>query len=100
MMSFNRPSDSEYQSVGRYMNNRQTLGEVEATWIQHKEDIITLRTRRDHAWLDDIVEGFLKLCHCKLIDVIFRSKVSFHTVNFISSHTASVYTVHTASSKA
>jgi hypothetical protein len=74
-MSLNKPSGSEYQSVGRYLNNRKALGEEEATWIQHKEDLITLRTGRDHAWLDDIVEGFLKLCHCKLIDVVFRSKV-------------------------
>ncbi|KAF2675673.1 hypothetical protein K458DRAFT_411061 [Lentithecium fluviatile CBS 122367] len=74
MMALNKPSNSEYQSVGRYMNNRKPLGTEEATWIQHKEDIITLRTGREHAWLDDVVEGFLKLCHCKLIDFVFRSK--------------------------
>lgn len=76
MMSFNKPSESEYQSVGRYLDNRQALGEKEATWIQHKEDIITLRTGRDGGWLDDMVEGFLKLCHCSLVDWVFRSKVS------------------------
>jgi hypothetical protein len=82
MMSFNKPSESEYQSVGKYLDNRQALGEKEKTWIQHKEDIITLRTGRDGGWLDDMVEGFLKLCHCSLIDWVFRSKVSFkhHTV--------------------
>ncbi|KAF2028209.1 hypothetical protein EK21DRAFT_114124 [Setomelanomma holmii] len=74
MMSFKKPSNSEYQSVGRYLNNRQALVEKEATWIQHKEDIITLRTGRDHAWLDDIIEGLLRLCHCRLIDLLFRSK--------------------------
>ena len=75
-MSLNKPSNSEFESVGRFLNNRQSLGKKEPCWIQHKEDVITLRTGRDHAWLDDIVEGFLKLCHCKLIDLVFRSKVN------------------------
>jgi hypothetical protein len=79
MMAFKKPSDSEYQSVGRYMNNRKPLGKSQATWIQHKEDIITIRTGRDHAWLDDMVEGFLKLCHCKLVDMVFRSEVRLHS---------------------
>ncbi|KAF2186441.1 hypothetical protein K469DRAFT_706409 [Zopfia rhizophila CBS 207.26] len=74
MMAFKRPADADYQSVGRYINNRKPLVEEEATWIQHKEDIVTLRTGREHAWLDDVVEGFLKICHCRLIDMLFRSK--------------------------
>jgi hypothetical protein len=83
MMAFNKPSDSEHQSVGRYLNNRKALGKKEATWIHHKEDIITLRTSTDHAWLDDVVEGFLKLCHCKLIDKVFRSKVRLPYSNHV-----------------
>jgi hypothetical protein len=87
-MSFNKPSESEYQSVGRYLDNRQALGEKEATWIQHKEDIITLRTGRDGGWLDDMVEGFLKLCHCSLIDWVFRSKVSAMHIEVSSTNTS------------
>jgi hypothetical protein len=74
-MAFNKPSNSEYESVGRYMYNRKPLDSDEATWIQHKEDIITIRPSRDHAWLDEVLENFLKICHCQLIDRIFRSKV-------------------------
>lgn len=68
-MAFNRPAPTDYQSVGRYMDNRKPLSEEEASWIYHKEDMITLRPGREHAWLDDVVEGLLKLCHCKLIQV-------------------------------
>jgi hypothetical protein len=74
MMAFKKPSDSEYQSVGRYMNNRKPQGEEEETWVHHKEDIISLRSGREHTWLDDAVESFLRLCHCKIIDVVFCSK--------------------------
>ena len=75
MMAFNKPAEADRQNVGRYLWNRKPLVEVEASWIRHKEDLITLRAGRERAWLDGIVEGFLKLCHCKLIDVIFRSTV-------------------------
>lgn len=71
------PSNSEYESVGQYMHNRKPLDGAEATWIQHKEDIITIRPSREHAWLDEVLEGFLKSCHCKIVDKIFRSKVGF-----------------------
>ncbi|KAH7076260.1 hypothetical protein FB567DRAFT_608947 [Paraphoma chrysanthemicola] len=66
--------DSERRSVGRFLNNLQSLGNNEPCWIQHREDIITLQTGRNHGWLDDIVEGCLKVFHCKLIDWVFRSK--------------------------
>jgi hypothetical protein len=75
MMSFKKPSDSEHRSVGQFLKNRNHIGKKEATWIQHKEDIITLRTGREHAWLDKILERILKLCHCSLVDMVFLSEV-------------------------
>jgi hypothetical protein len=77
MLALSKPSDSEYESVGRYMHNRKPLDAKEATWIRHKEDIVTLRAGREHAWLDDVVEGGLKYFHCKLIDKLFRSEVRY-----------------------
>ena len=76
MMSFKKPSGSERQSVWLFMQNRNQIVKKEDAWIEHKEDIVTLRTGREHAWLDEIIERFLKLCHCRLVDVIFCSKVS------------------------
>ena len=80
MMALKPPSNSEYESVGHYMNNRQPLVEEEATWINHKEDMVSLRSGREHAWLDGMVEGLLRRFHCRLIDLLFRSKVlsQFH----------------------
>jgi hypothetical protein len=85
MMAFKKPTASEYQSVGRYMNNRKALAGDEATWIQHKEDIITLRTDREGGWLDDIIEAFLTKCRCKLVNMIFRSEVRLTMIedNFV-----------------
>ncbi|KAG9194062.1 hypothetical protein G6011_04097 [Alternaria panax] len=74
MMAFKKPTANEYQSVGRYMNNRKALVDDEATWIQHKEDIVTLRTDREGGWLDDIIEAFLTKCRCKLVNMVFRSE--------------------------
>lgn len=75
MMAFKRPADADYNSVGRYMYNRKPLVKAEATWIEHKEDMITLRGSREHAWLDSLVENFLRMAHCRLIDWAFRSNV-------------------------
>lgn len=75
MMAFGRPGDVDCESIGRYLYNRKALDEEEASWIHHREDLITLKPGREHAWLDGIVEGLLKVCHCKLVDKIFRSKV-------------------------
>jgi hypothetical protein len=69
MMSYNKPAELDYRSVLNYMKNRAPLREDEATWIKHKDDMVTLRPGREHAWLDDIIEGLLKLCHCSLIEV-------------------------------
>ncbi|KAF2470786.1 uncharacterized protein BDR25DRAFT_32466 [Lindgomyces ingoldianus] len=74
MRGFSKPADADWQSVGRYIYNRKALVEEEASWIQHKDDLLTLKAGREHAWLDDVVEGLLKVCHCKLIDIMFRSK--------------------------
>jgi hypothetical protein len=76
MLAFGRPSDTDCESIGRYIFNRKAMDEEEASWIHHREDLISLKPGREHAWLDGVVEGFLKLCHCRAIDAIFRSKVS------------------------
>lgn len=35
--------------------------------------MITLRRGREYAWLDDAIEHLLRLLHCRLIELIFRS---------------------------
>jgi hypothetical protein len=79
MTSFSKPGESDRQNIGRYIYNRKCLTDEEATWIQHRDDLIVLRTGREHAWLDGIVENILKLCHCRLLAAIFRSEVDHHS---------------------
>ncbi|KAL1637733.1 hypothetical protein SLS58_009160 [Diplodia intermedia] len=44
-------------------------------WVQHKEDIVTLRPGREHAWLDMVLEKLLQTFRPKFIRTIFCSQV-------------------------
>lgn len=72
----NRPAKGDYQSVRNFMYNHKPLGESEASWVNHEEDIITLRAGREHAWLDTGIEKILKLFHCSLLERLFGDEVS------------------------
>lgn len=74
LMAFNRPAASDYQSVANYIYNREPVVEDERTWIYCKEDMITLRAGREHAWLDTGIERLLRFLHCQLIEWLFCSK--------------------------
>lgn len=76
LVSMNWPSSSEYKSVENFVQNEKTQCEEEETWIQCKEDLITLRPGREHAWLDAGIERLLRRVHCSLVEYIFCSKVS------------------------
>lgn len=52
----NRPSASEYNAVRMYLRNNKPLVDEEMEYLQYKEDLITLRPGRDHAWLDRRIE--------------------------------------------
>lgn len=76
MMALNRPSEADYTSVHNYMNgDRSPLIENEASWIFKKEDLITLRAGREHAWLDSAIEKLLKWFHCPTLEMIFGDEV-------------------------
>jgi hypothetical protein len=68
-MSFNKPANDEYQSVENYIWNNKQIPEEETNFIYHKEDLVTLRPGREHAWLDSSVEKLLKWLNCNLIEV-------------------------------
>ena len=50
-------------------NEAGQLCEEENSFIYHKEDMITLRPGREHAWLDGMVERLLQTCRCGLLRV-------------------------------
>lgn len=65
-----KPSSRDYRSVLRYMEKKgDQLYEEEMKWIYEKEDLVTLRPGREHAWLDGILERILKLCRGKIVRV-------------------------------
>lgn len=43
--------------------------EGEMSWIYDKEDLVSLRPGREHAWLDGMLERLLKVCRCGLVRV-------------------------------
>ena len=69
MTSMNRPTTSEYRSVNNWMLNEKPVEVAERKFTQWKEDLVTLRPGREHAWLDVSVEHLLRWLHCDLIEV-------------------------------
>ena len=61
MLAINRPSESEYRSVRNYLETYKPLHRTEMEYIQHKQDLITLRPGRDHAWLDRSIDHTLHI---------------------------------------
>jgi len=69
-----RPSNSEYRSFRYFFSNEQRLYDADQQWIESKEDMITLRPGREHAWLDRSLETIIRLTRCPFIQNLFRSK--------------------------
>ena len=65
----NRPSSSEHDSVRNFFNRRQPLVPNEQKFIHRKEDLITLRPGREHAWLDSALEKTLKWTKFEWVEV-------------------------------
>jgi hypothetical protein len=81
----NRPSSGEHHSVRNFINYRQPLVPSEQKFIYCKEDLITLRPGREHAWLDSSMEKVLKWMRCDLIEVSFfnTSSSGMTLTNFV-----------------
>lgn len=69
MVAMHHPSKGDYSSVRNFMYNHSPLIEREAAWLQYKEDMVTLRAGREHAWLDSSIEKLLRWFHCSFIEV-------------------------------
>jgi len=71
LMSLNRPTSHEYTSVENFMNNEKPVSRPQLSFIYRKEDLVTLRPGREHAWLDSQVEKLLKACDGRLVQVSY-----------------------------
>jgi hypothetical protein len=80
MVSFQRPSNRDYQSVRNWFHNVKPLIGEEDDYILWKEDIVTLRHGREWAGFDGWVEHMLHKIDCRLIRVCLPSqKIYFPT---------------------
>ncbi|KAL8646138.1 MAG: hypothetical protein Q9226_006997, partial [Calogaya cf. arnoldii] len=63
LKALDKPAARDYRSVLHYMeNDGGQMFENEMSWIYDKEDLVSLRPGREHAWLDGMLERLLKLC--------------------------------------
>ncbi|KAI9685826.1 MAG: hypothetical protein M1822_004104 [Bathelium mastoideum] len=66
LVSFNKPASGDYRSVVNYMKEVGPVIQKEGEWVRHLEDLVTLRSGREHAWLDSGIEHLLKFLQQKL----------------------------------
>ncbi len=59
--SFNNPRARDYDNVRAYFDEKAPIREVERH-IYHRDDILTLTTGREDAWLDIAVETMVDKC--------------------------------------
>ena len=69
LQGLSRPTDRDHASVSNYFANHQPLMEDDRDFLYHKEDLVTIRAGREHAWLDAAVEGFLRWYPCRPLKV-------------------------------
>ena len=59
--ALDQPSNRDYQSVLNFMDNGGSqLYEEEMRFIREKEDLVTLKSGREQAWLERLVEDILR----------------------------------------
>lgn len=51
-------------------NDGGQMFEKDMSWIYDKEDLVSLRPGREHAWLDGMLERLLKVCRCGFVRVL------------------------------
>lgn len=54
LAALNRPGNGEFKSVRNYLNDMKPVDLPERAYINHAEDLVTLRPGREHAWLDTV----------------------------------------------
>lgn len=69
MMGLDRPASSDYKSVVNHVTDNRHLVTAEREWVYWKEDMVTLRPGREHAWLDARIEELLRWLHCSFVEV-------------------------------
>jgi hypothetical protein len=77
LTALNKPTSRDHRSVENFMNNAQPIVPSEASFIYHKEDLITLRPGREQAWLETSIEMLLGKLDCAVTRVSWPRKRIF-----------------------
>jgi len=82
LVALQKPSKRDHASLKNFLENDNPplLGEDRA-FIYEKDDLVTLQSGRENAWLDGFVERALKACHCWPIQYIFCSTETMAKTN-------------------
>ena len=72
LTSSSRPSEAAYKSFHNFFAYARPLCQEDESWIECKEDMLTLRNGREYAWLDVIIEHLLKMFNCRFIEVCIQ----------------------------
>jgi hypothetical protein len=67
-----KPTAGEQRSVRNWLENIEPVHQADASFVEHAEDLVTLRPGREHAWLDAGVEKVLRGCKVTFIQVSDR----------------------------
>lgn len=90
MMALSRPARASYESVVNYVSDRKPAVFDERSWVYWKEDMVTLRPGREHAWLDTGLERILRAFHCSLIEARYTS-TSYKLIGKLNCILSSIY---------
>ena len=106
-MAMRKPSSHEYGSLRNWVDIFQPVVEDEQAFVLRREDLVTLRPGREHAWLDSMIEkavrqcnftvriirlDLLQLLHANTLDQwLFRSKVRASKTILLPSFSATTY---------
>ena len=72
LVAMNTPSATDHDSILSFMENEPApFNERERAFVYQYEDLVTLRPGRESAWLEVLIERFLKMFRCRLIRVRF-----------------------------
>lgn len=78
----NRPTEKDHRSTVNFIeNDADMLAAGDDEFVYLKDDLVTLRTGREHAWLDDAVERMIQVVKFKPVQVRQRRSCQKHHVS-------------------
>ena len=78
LVAFNKPAARDLVSVVNYIDAEQPLCGPDRRFVFEKDDLVTLRPGREHAWLDALVEKALRIS-----PIFVQASQPYHRSRFI-----------------